>query len=201
MKAELEDLSRAAWPPPWTPSRIDAVLAMLEDVAAAAPPPGLPVLADGERPEEGWHRVMADPAQFLALGVCGPAWLTRAGPVLLAAASRAPLGGAALLHYDVRSDNICFLRGRARLEPGQHRQPAHRRGVLAPQRRDRTRPATSDRCFRRPSGVGRVRRRLLRVPSRAAPHPPSPRVRQVQLQQLRTALPWAARALDLPLPA
>jgi hypothetical protein len=31
--------------------------------------------------------------------------------------------------------------------------------------------------------------------------PHAPLVRQVQRQQLLTALPWAARALDLPLPA
>ena len=30
------------------------------------------------------------------------------------------------------------------------------------------------------------------------PIPNAPRVREVQLNQLRSALPWAARALDLP---
>ena len=42
----LEDLSHADWPPPWTQSRIERVLALISAVGATPPPPDLPRLAD-----------------------------------------------------------------------------------------------------------------------------------------------------------
>ncbi len=42
----LEDLSHAAWPPPWTEPRIEWVLALIDAVAATRPPANLPRLVD-----------------------------------------------------------------------------------------------------------------------------------------------------------
>jgi hypothetical protein len=110
----LEDLSDAEWPPPWTRERVRAVLRCLEDVAATPPPEGLPLAADDHLGlRDGWAEIERDPEPFLRLGLCSERWLTGALPALLGATRSAPLEGDALLHFDVRSDNVCFRQGAA----------------------------------------------------------------------------------------
>ncbi|HET7855344.1 MAG TPA: hypothetical protein VFL41_02695 [Gaiellaceae bacterium] len=105
----LEDLSAARWPPPWDERAIDAVRATLADVWATPPPNWLPRVTDeAEWLLGGWAEVERDPQPFLSVGVCSPSWLETALPVLKQAAEQAPIGGDALLHVDVRSDNICI---------------------------------------------------------------------------------------------
>ncbi len=111
----LEDLTGATWPPPWDSMQIDAVLSALAELASCRPPDGLTQVAEGEQPNGGWDRVLAEPSEFLSLGLCDAEWLDRAGPILCAAAAAAPLAGDSLLHCDVRSDNLCFRRGAALL--------------------------------------------------------------------------------------
>lgn len=112
----IEDLSAATWPPPWTPELVAAAKRALAELAATAPPVGLPRLeADRERLADGWERVAADPEPFLSLGLCSPAWLAAALPALREATAAAPLAGEALLHVDVRSDNLCLRGGRVLL--------------------------------------------------------------------------------------
>jgi hypothetical protein len=111
----IEDLSACMWPPPWSREGVDAVLATLTEVAATPPPPGLPS-AESLRDElAGWRKVVEDPAPFLELGLCALDWLERSLPTLIAASGEAVLDGDALLHFDVRSDNICICKGRAML--------------------------------------------------------------------------------------
>ena len=53
-------------------------------------------LADTEKEQQvdmGWSEVLEDPEEFLALGLCSRSWFERAGPLLAAAAERAPLDG------------------------------------------------------------------------------------------------------------
>lgn len=104
----LEDLSSCLWPPPWNRVRIDAVLSMLLRVTACDPPRDLKPFAEMPYALGNWGEVLADPHPFLALGICDRRWLDRNGPILRDAANAAPLTGSALLHCDVRSDNICF---------------------------------------------------------------------------------------------
>jgi hypothetical protein len=59
--------------------------------------------------------VAADPSLFLALGLASEAWLRAALPTLLEAGDRAVLAGDALVHFDVRSDNLCLDNGIAKL--------------------------------------------------------------------------------------
>jgi len=64
-----------------------------------------------ERSDEllgGWREIASDSRPFLSLGICSAAWLETALPVLRTAAEAAPIDGDALLHLDVRSDNICL---------------------------------------------------------------------------------------------
>jgi hypothetical protein len=107
----IEDLSGADWPPPWSPERIEAVLAALRDVAATHAP-DQPSMETRRDVLSGWSKVGADPSAFLRLGVSSEPWLSEVLPTLLAAEDRAVLDGDALLHNDVRSDNLCFMRGR-----------------------------------------------------------------------------------------
>lgn len=107
----LEDLSAASWPPPWTPARIEAVLEVMAQVAAC-PAADLPSMETKRGELAGWSRVAANPEPFLSLGVATDRWLSRALPALRAAEDRAVLDGEALLHNDVRSDNLCFTDGR-----------------------------------------------------------------------------------------
>jgi hypothetical protein len=112
----LEDLGDAEWHPDWTRQRIDAVLAVLEEIESTPPPDWLPPVrdVDGSLPTR-WRIVEEDPAPFLSLGLCTREWLAGALPALAAAAETAPIDGDRLLHLDVRSDNLCIRDGRALL--------------------------------------------------------------------------------------
>jgi hypothetical protein len=69
----LEDLSGAAWPPPWDPRRVEQAIACLEEVAAATPPPDLPTARSSQWSLNGWPEVARDPSPFLSLGLCSRA--------------------------------------------------------------------------------------------------------------------------------
>lgn len=197
----LEDMSGAAWPPPWDRSKIDAVLACVDAVATTPPPDGLPTTDDTHLElREGWDEVGRDLTAVLGLGVCGPEWLKAHLLTLREAAHTAPLAGEALLHLDVRSDNVCF-------RPEDGRRSSTGTGPRSATPRS-TQPSGSRRS--RPRAVPRPRRSRRMSPrswspagpatwSHAArePIPTAPHVRGVQLRQARSALPWAARRLGL----
>ncbi|MGI8687250.1 MAG: phosphotransferase [Thermomicrobiales bacterium] len=199
----LEDLSAAFWPPPWSHERVEQVLATLAAVAMTSPPPGLPALALSKDRLAGWTRVEDDPAPFLSLGLCSPAWLEASLPSLLAADAAAVLDGDSLVHLDVRSDNLCFVgdrvvlvdwnlacRGNAALDVAAWLPSLAAEGGPDPMAIMPDEPALAALM----SGF---------FAARAGLPPPegAPRVRGVQLSQLKRALPWAAASLGLPPPA
>jgi hypothetical protein len=111
----IEDLSDAEWPPPWSSEQIDAVLAALDAIHHVDAPPGIDKL-NAIRPEiVGWPEIAANPEPFLSTRLCTQAWLEKALPELVQATSDAPLDGPQLLHFDVRSDNLCLRDGQALL--------------------------------------------------------------------------------------
>jgi hypothetical protein len=85
----IEDLSRADWPPPWSPERIDAVLAALAELRSTPPPEGIARLDDERGSIVGWSAVRDDPEPLLSTGVCTREWLERALPVFLRAGEEA----------------------------------------------------------------------------------------------------------------
>ena len=199
----LENLSAAAWAPPWDDARIGAVLACLQAVAATRPPAGLP-RADDDHLElrQGWDEVERDPTTFLALGLCSPEWLRTHLATLLEAAHAAPLSGDALLHLDVRSDNVCFRAdgsavlvdwnwtsiGNPEIDAAFWLPSLESEGGPKP---DAVLPEVSPElaaCW-----AGYLGSHAAREPIPTAPH-----VRGVQLRQARSALPWAARRLGIP---
>ena len=193
----LEDLGPGAyWPPPWRPGDVEAVLATLAEVAAA-PAPDVPPF----RGWRGWRRVADDPAPFLSLGVASKAWLDRALPALLEAEA-APADGDALLHGDVRSDNLCVRDGRAVLVDWNHARlgPAaldvaiwlpslSLEGGPDPAEAARLAPAANELAAQVAG--------FFAAASGLPPPEGAPRVRGFQLAQLEVALPWACEVLGL----
>lgn len=194
----LEDLSQAVWPPPWSPSYVDRVVELLSDVRTTEPPDGLPLLNRSSLP--GWSIVAEDPTSFLGLGLCSPEWLEEALSALVTAELEAPLEGEEFVHLDVRSDNLCFDGGRTLLVDWNHACRGNGLSDVAawlPSLQAEGGPAPEEVSTEASVFAGIVSgyfaaRAGKPIISNA------PRVRGVQLAQLRTALPWAVRALDLP---
>jgi hypothetical protein len=192
----LEDLSPGArWLPPWRPGDVDAVLAALHEVAATPLHAPLPLLAEDSI--GGWPEVARDPEPFLRLGLVSQTWLEATLSALLDGWESTPLDGPALLHCDVRSDNLCLREGRAILFDWSH----GRRGN-----------PDFDVAFWLPSlaleggpqpdafGVDAFAVYVAGFFAALAGLPPpagAPLVRGFQLAQLEVALPWACRVLGL----
>ncbi len=196
----LEDLSRASWPPPWSAERIDAVLASLEELHGTPPPAGLPSLEARRRDVVGWDLVHADPEPLVATSLCSRAWLDEALPTLRRAADSAEFAGSEILHFDVRSDNLCFL---------------DKRTVLVDWNLACTGNGSFDVAFWLPSlrledgpepwevlpGAGALAAAVAGFFAARAglpPPPGAPSVRDFQRAQAAVALAWAARELGLP---
>lgn len=199
----LEDLQDAHWPPPWTTARIDAVRRLLHEVAATPPPQGLGRLEDEGARLQGWSAVETDPRPFLRLGLCSADWLRRNLPALRAASEGASLAGDALVHLDVRSDNLCLRGERSFLVDWNLAVVGNPLIDLVgwlPSLRMEGGPLPDEIAG---EGAGELAALLAGYWAARAglpPPPTAPRVRAVQLAQLRVALPWAARVLGLPAP-
>jgi hypothetical protein len=196
----LEDLSAADWPPPWTDERIAAVLDALAAIRATPAPDHL-IRHEGDGGVD-WQAVAADPAPFLALGMCSPAWLDAALPALIAAAAAAPLAGESLVHLDIRSDNLCFRDGRVVVLDWNHAEIANPDLEIAawlPSLQAEGGPAP-DTILPDAPGLAAWLAGYFCARAGEAPFDDAPHVRPLQIQQSKTALPWAARALGLPPP-
>lgn len=199
----LEDLSDARWVPPWLDADVDAVLHALDALRSTAPPAELPRFDERRLPS--WERVAEDPAPFLSLGVADAAWLERSLPTLVTAAERTPLAGDALIHCDVRSDNLCLRERRAVLFDWNHASignPAADVAYWLPSLRLEGGPEP-DEVARDIPGTNDFAAYLAGFfASRAGLPAPAgaPAVRAFQLAQLTIALPWTCRVIELPAP-
>ncbi|HSP73874.1 MAG TPA: hypothetical protein VLN26_15985 [Gaiellaceae bacterium] len=201
----IEDLSEAVWPPPWTPELVEAAKRALAELAATPPPAGLPAIGQDRELADGWERVAADPEPFLSLGLCSRAWLDAALPTLRDATAAAPLAGDALLHVDVRSDNLCLRDGRVLLVDWN--QAAVGNALVdavffAPSLAMEGGPPPEEIV---PPGAAPGLVALLAgfFACRAGLPSPDwgPHLRLLQRGQLEVGLPWAARELSLPAPS
>jgi thiamine kinase-like enzyme len=198
----IEDLSAAQWPPPWDTRRVELVLAQIHamhhtQVSLTADAQVLPGVRGAN-----WPAVAADPAPFLSLGLADAQWLERTLPLLIRSEAQCSPDGESLTHWDLRSDNMCLTAGRAifmdwnfacignpTLDLGFWLPSLAYEGGPTPERILPDAPAIAARV----SGYFAARAGLPDIED-------APRVRVVQRQQLATALPWVARALDLPPP-
>jgi hypothetical protein len=203
----LEDLSGATWPPPWDAAHVDAVLATLDAVHATAPPAGVPPAVESQFGLDGWPDVIADPRPFLALGICSPAWLEDHVPTLADASASAEIGGDCLLHFDVRSDNLCVRGDRAVFVDWNNACVGNAvldTAAWLPSLRAEGGPPPEEILPDTTPGMPEIASLLAGYFCARAglpPIPQAPHARPLQLMQSRTALPWAARLLDLPPPS
>jgi hypothetical protein len=196
----IEDLSDATWPPPWDRAQVDAVVSSLGQLAGFQLPDGLQLLEDGEKPDDGWQRIMSDPREFLSLGLCDRGWLERNGPVLASASAAAPLAGPSLLHGDVRSDNLCFRDGSALLIDWNGvciGNPVFDVAFFLPSLESEGGPAPEEVLPDCPPELVAFVSGFFASRAGQPLLPHAPLVRQVQASQLKTALPWAARSLGI----
>jgi hypothetical protein len=199
----LEDLSGADWPPPWSPDAVDAVLASLDELHATRPPEGIESLEADRDDVVGWGRVAADPEPLLATGLCSPAWLEHALPTLLHAGEAAELGGDELLHFDVRSDNLCLIDRRAILVDWNlacEGNGAFDVAFWLPSLRLEGGPEPSE-ILPDAGALAAAVAGFFAARAGLAPPPGAPTVRVFQRAQAAVALPWAAAELGLPPPS
>jgi hypothetical protein len=202
----LEDLSGATWPPPWDAARIDAVVATLTSVHATAPPDGVPPAVESQFGMDGWPDVAADPQPFLSLGLCSPGWLVDHLPALADASSAAEIEGTSFLHFDVRSDNLCLRDRRAVLVDWNNACLGNAlldTASWVPSLQAEGGPAPHAILPDETPGLPAIASLLAGYFCARAGLPPiaqAPHARPLQLMQSKTALPWAARLLDLPPP-
>lgn len=197
----IENLENHFWPPPWSSEHIAAVRRTFSQVASTPAPPGLPSLETMRDGLSGWRRVADDPAPFLGLRLCSARWLEAALPILLAASDTAVLEGDALLHIDVRSDNLCIRNGQAVLIDWNHAARGNALVDVAgwlPSLHDEGGPAPDEIVGDEAADIAALLAGYWASRAGLPPIPDAPRVRPLQLRQLRVALPWAARASRLP---
>lgn len=104
----IEDLSGFHWPPPWSAEHVAAVLEVCDAIAATPPPPGLSDVVERTLSEPYWLRIATQPEPVRDLGVASAIWFDRAIPSLIEAERSAVVSGEALVHADIRSDNVCI---------------------------------------------------------------------------------------------
>ena len=153
----------------------------------------------------GWDEVAADPDPLLSLDLCSRGWLEETLPALRAAEAATPLAGDALVHCDVRSDNLCVRDGRALLVDWNlacRGNPDFDVAFWLPSLVLEDGPPLAELAERRP-GVDAFAAYVAGFFACRAGLPPpdgAPAVRAFQLAQLAVALPWAVRVLGLPPP-
>lgn len=197
----IEDLSHGRWPPPWQAGDFERLPSAMRRVASARPLPAeLPELEAMRSELSGWSEVARDASSFLALELCTPGWLERALPELLEAQSRAVLTGNSLVHADLRSDNLCLLAERVVLVDWNFGCRGNARFDLcaaAPSIQFEGGPPPEALVGHEPTLAALVAG-FFAARAGLPPIADAPRVRWIQLEQLRFALPWAVRALALP---
>jgi hypothetical protein len=198
----LEDLTDAEWPPPWSPSRIERVLASLDALHRTAPPNEIEKLQAIRDEVVGWSDIAANPEPMLSTALCAPAWLEEALPALLQASEDAQLDGTELLHFDVRSDNLCLRGGDAlffdwnlaRIGNGDF-DVAFWLPSLTLEGGPPPWEVLPDAGLLAAAVAG-----FFAVRAGLPPPDTAPTVRDFQRAQAQVALAWTARELDLPLP-
>jgi thiamine kinase-like enzyme len=195
----IEDLSAAAWPPPWRDDQVADALARIRGLHGSSA--SLPTYAErhGAR-EPGWDSVADAPELFLGLGLVTADWLTHALPALIEAEQACSIEGEAVTHWDIRSDNMAFTADGLKLIDWSEAclsNPDPDLGFWLPSLRFEGGPPPEAILPHAPevaawvSGFFAARAGLPDIPD-------APFVRRVQREQLSSALPWVQRALGLP---
>lgn len=195
----LEDLSAESWPPPWSAARVEAVLSTLERVAVTPAPAWLAAVTHDDKEVLGWQAVADDPRPLLGLGLCTSSWLEEALPALIAASAACEVNGSQLIHFDVRSDNICLRGESALLVDWNLAMVGNPRLDIAfwlPSLRSEGGPSP-ETVLTDAAGEAAVVSGFFAARAGLGLIPKAPHVREVQRRQLTQALPWVCRELSL----
>lgn len=198
----LEDLSAGTWSWEWSHGYIQRVLNTLDKVANTQLPQDFPELTWMSEKLTGWQEVAEDPSGFLGLGLVSADWLQRALPTLMQAESTATLEGNSLVHFDVRSDNICFYGDRTLLIDWNWACRGNPKVDLIfwlPSLYAEGGPPPWEIALDEPELIAAVAGYYAAQTPKPV-HKQGGAIRQLQLSMLKSALPWATRALDLPQP-
>lgn len=196
----LEDLSGAVWTQRWTSGHIDRVLALIAELHVTKPPPEVPDLTAVSGELKGWQEVADNPLPFLSLGMVSAQWLRKSLPTLVSAEKSAKLGGESLVHLDIRSDNLCFHGKRTLLVDWNWAHRGNSRADLVfwlPTLQGEGGPAPWEFAVDEPALIAMVAGYFAAKAPKPA-HAHTTAIRQLQLDNLRAALPWAIRTLGLP---
>ena len=113
----LDNCESAAWPPPWMAAQIAAVTDALAALRMVDPPPA--VDSCGTAAERlavrGWASIADDLDLLIDRGIATRSWLDRHLDLLVDVSHPRCVDGDALVHFDLRSDNLCFVDGSARI--------------------------------------------------------------------------------------
>jgi hypothetical protein len=107
-----EDLSQAHWPADydpvlWKSDQFEILFKTLNQVSTVLASDALPRAINPT--SSYWREISQDPESLFQLGLCSENWLKQALPELVNAEQQVILEGDALVHGDVRSDNLCFF--------------------------------------------------------------------------------------------
>jgi Phosphotransferase enzyme family len=195
----LEDLSDGYWPPPWSKERIEQVIQLLHRLANIEGPEHFPSLDAGSTAFTGWELLAKDPSGFLGLGLVSAQWLSNALPALIRAEAGAELAGKALVHGDVRSDNVCFVGSRTVLVDWNGAAKGNPKFDLIawlPSLHAEGGPPPWSITTSEPELITAVTG-YFAYRAWQPPHKQGAAIRQLQLAQLKAALPWTTIALGL----
>ncbi|HLO97502.1 MAG TPA: aminoglycoside phosphotransferase family protein [Fimbriimonas sp.] len=202
----IEDLSSATWPPPWTDDLVDKVVETIDELHQSDNHPK-PLEWEPDDPADpfggvadNWRGIAAAPEEFLSTGVATKAWLDHALPSLIAAEDMVSWTSEnTFCHYDLRSDNLCITNRGVKFVDWNfccHGNPQLDLGFFLPSLQFEGGPSPETILPGAPEVAATVAG-FMALRAGQPIIPDAPRVRVVQYQQLTTALPWAARVLDL----
>ena len=198
----LEDISAGHTAPPWSEEYVDRVFRLLDTLAAVKMPDNFPALVNYAEPFNGWQEIARNRSPFSKLGLVSAEWLERALPVLIEAETGIDLTGDSLVHTDMRSDNICFHQDHTLLVDWNWACKGNPKFDLIswlPSLHAEGGPPPWEFTLDEPKLIAMQAGYLARRASRPPMNQPAS-IRQLQLAQLRSALPWAAKALGLEYP-
>lgn len=196
----LQDLSQQHWPPPWSDGDVEKVLHGLEQIAAWPVPAGIPSLESDRDSLMGWSNIGKDPTQFLSLGQCSRRWLEAALTTLIEAETAVDLSGNALLHLDVRGDNVCITNERAVFVDWNWAMYGAEDVDLAfwaPSLYLEGGPEPVQLMGKRPKLASLVSGYFANMAGMPPPNAQLRRVRALQLASFKAAFPWACESLGL----
>lgn len=103
----IEDLSHCHWPPPWKQDSVDETLKSLHAASAISDAKISRKILHFKDYLLGWHKI-SDVSNLVRLNICTEEWFNKNISRLKTLSEQALHESDELIHFDVRSDNICF---------------------------------------------------------------------------------------------